>query len=179
MGSYGIHVDSQLKLLRKIKEAKEFAKAVKADNAEIPLYLWNDRIRVQGIINETRDAALTSLRKMGHRRFMKSLVWDCVTFMWRMHCQSWGTLLQSKDGMSMELGRDWEVIAGMLWHNVHTTWFDSHAGSRLVHLRFPILFRTMARDGVPVWFERPGPTTQEAQPQIVDAGIRVKAKENV
>jgi hypothetical protein len=70
MGLYGIHVDSQIESLRKIKEAKEFAKAVKADDAEIPLYLWNDRIRVQGITNETRDAMLTGLRKVGHHWFM-------------------------------------------------------------------------------------------------------------
>jgi hypothetical protein len=37
MGSYGIHVDSQLEALRKVKEAKEFAKAVKADDAKIPV----------------------------------------------------------------------------------------------------------------------------------------------
>jgi hypothetical protein len=34
------------------KEAKEFAKAIKADNAEIPVYLWNDRIWSPGIIRE-------------------------------------------------------------------------------------------------------------------------------
>ncbi len=90
-----------------------------------------------------------------------------------------GTLPQSKDDMSTELGRDPEAIAGMLWHNVHTTWFDFHAGSRLVHLCFSILFRTMARDGVPVWFKCPGPTTREAQPHIADAGIRIKAKEKI
>jgi hypothetical protein len=68
----------------------------------------------------------------------------------RTHGQSRGTLPQSKDGMSTELGRDREAIAGMLWHNIHMTWFNFHAGSRLVHLCFPILFRTMARDGVPI-----------------------------
>jgi hypothetical protein len=36
LGSYGTHMDSQLELLRKIKEAKEFAKAGKADDAAVP-----------------------------------------------------------------------------------------------------------------------------------------------
>ncbi len=36
LGLYGIHMDSQLESLRKIKEAKEFAKAVKADNVAVP-----------------------------------------------------------------------------------------------------------------------------------------------
>jgi hypothetical protein len=51
-GSYGIHIDAQLESLQKIKEAKEFAKAVKSDNAEIPVYLWNNRIRLPGMSQE-------------------------------------------------------------------------------------------------------------------------------
>ena len=54
MGSYGILVDSQIKSLRKIKEAKEFAKAVKANDAEVPTQLWNDRIKTKRGVS--RDA---------------------------------------------------------------------------------------------------------------------------
>ena len=77
-GSYGIHIDAQLEALRKIKEAKEFAKAVKSDDVEIPVYLWNDRIRSPGMSKETQDAALTAFRKLGHHWFMRGLVWDCT-----------------------------------------------------------------------------------------------------
>ena len=35
MGSYGILVDSQIESLRKVREAKEFAKAVKVNDAEV------------------------------------------------------------------------------------------------------------------------------------------------
>ncbi len=52
LGSYGIHVNAQLDSIRKIQEAKEFAKAVKADDAEIPVYLWNDRVNSPGITQE-------------------------------------------------------------------------------------------------------------------------------
>jgi hypothetical protein len=41
------------------------------------------------------------------------------------------------------------------------------------------LYRTMARDGVPVWFERPGPTTREAQSLISDPAIQANAKEKI
>ncbi len=88
-GSYGIHIDAQLKSLRKIKEAKEFAKAVKSDDAEIPVYLWNDRIRSPGMSQETRDAALMAFRKLGHRLFMKGLVQDCTSYMGRVHGPAW------------------------------------------------------------------------------------------
>jgi hypothetical protein len=88
MGSYGIHIDSQLEALRKVKEAKEFAKAVKADDAEIPFHLWNDRIRLEGIPKKRWDAALNGLRKMGHCWFMRGLVQDCVMFMRSTHDMS-------------------------------------------------------------------------------------------
>ena len=40
---------AQLESLRRIEEAKEYAKAVKADDADIPVQLWNDRVRAPGI----------------------------------------------------------------------------------------------------------------------------------
>jgi hypothetical protein len=48
MGSYGVHGDAQRKPLLLVEEAKVFAKAVKADDAEVPEYLWNDRVRLGG-----------------------------------------------------------------------------------------------------------------------------------
>jgi hypothetical protein len=41
-----------LESLQRIKEAKEFAKAVKADDAEIPVHLWNDRVKAPGTSKE-------------------------------------------------------------------------------------------------------------------------------
>ncbi len=104
MGSYGIQVDLQLESLQKIKEAKEFAKAVKADNAEIPVYLWNDRIRSPGIIREERDAALTRFRKLGHQVFMRGLVCDCTEYMQRTYGPTWGPMPRRRDGTPTGLG---------------------------------------------------------------------------
>jgi hypothetical protein len=97
----------------------------------------------------------------------------------RTHGDDWGTGPWVKYGQMTKLGKDREAIAGMLWHTSHTSWFEYHAGSRLVHFRFPPLYRTMARDGVPVWFKHPGPTTREAQPLISDPAIQAKAKEKI
>ncbi len=60
MGSYGIHGYAQRDSLLKVEEAKEFVKAVKADDAEIPLFLWNNRVEAPGIPEARRDAALDS-----------------------------------------------------------------------------------------------------------------------
>ena len=48
-----------------------------------------------------------------------------------------------------------------------------------MHLRFPLRYRASARDRIPAWFERPGPTSREAQPVIADAGIRAKVKDKI
>ena len=78
-----------------------------------------------------------------------------------------------------ELGRDQQAISSMLWHASHTTWFEFHAGSRLLHLRLPIRYRPMARDGVPVFFESSGLTMKGKQPIIADADIRIKTREKI
>jgi hypothetical protein len=178
-GSYGIQVDLQLESLQKIKETQEFTKAVKADDAEILVYLWNDRIRSPGIIREEQDAALTRFRKLGHQVFMRGLVCNCTEYMQQTYDPTWGSMPQRSDGTPTKLGQDRETISGILWHTTHTNWFVFHAGSWLVHLCFPIQCRTMARDGVPVWFEKPGPATCEAQSLIADPALRAKAKEKI
>jgi hypothetical protein len=67
----------------------------------------------------------------------------------------------------------------MLWHTTHTNWFEFHAGSCLVHLRFPIRYQKEARDGVEVFFEWPKPTIREAQPLIADAKTQTMVKDKI
>ena len=85
LGSYGVHIDAQLESVEKVDEAKAYAKAVKADDMEVPLHLWNKRIRSPGVTREKRDAALTAFRKLGHRWFLRGLTRDCSVYMWRTH----------------------------------------------------------------------------------------------
>ena len=89
MGSYGILVDSQIESLRKVREAKEFAKAVKADDAEVPTQLWNNRIKTKGVSQEKRDRTFMTFRKAGHWRFLRNLVRDCVSYMKLAHGPGW------------------------------------------------------------------------------------------
>ena len=67
LGSYGIHGDAQRELFLKVEEAKEFAKTVKADDAEIPLFLWNNRIKAPGVTKERRDTTLDSFESWALR----------------------------------------------------------------------------------------------------------------
>jgi len=178
--SYGVHMDAQLDSLQKIAEAKEFAKAVKADDAEVPKYLWNDRVRCPPDVTKAqRDIALEAFRKLEHRWFLRGLVRDCLAYMHTTHGTMWEKPRRSKDGELTKLGKDREAIASILWHSVNTSWFDYHAGSTLVHFRFPPRYQEMAWDGVEVFFEKPGPTTHDAQPSINDPRMREMAKEKI
>jgi hypothetical protein len=68
---------------------------------------------------------------------------------------------------------------GILWHSVHTSRFEYHAGSRLVFFCFVKRYQEMARDGVQVYFERPGPAMHESQPSIVDPRVTEMAREKI
>jgi hypothetical protein len=61
IGLYRVHVDAQYKSLVRIEEAKAFAKAVKADDAEIPKHLWNNLI-MMGPAPKEQGAALAGFR---------------------------------------------------------------------------------------------------------------------
>jgi hypothetical protein len=118
--------------------------------------------------------------KLGHRWFLSGLVWDCTTYLHRVHSANWLAARQKReDGEWTKLGKDQEAITSMLWHITHTNWFDFHAKSRLVYLRFPIHYQKEAQDGVEVFFEQPGPTTREAQQMIADAKTRTMVKDKI
>jgi len=103
IGSYGILGDAQLESLQRIKEDKDYAKAVKADDADIPVHLWNDRFKAPGISKEKRDAALTGFRKLGLQLFLRGLVKDCVAHMREAHGPKWMKKpRQHRDGLLTE-----------------------------------------------------------------------------
>ena len=50
----------------------------------------------------------------------------------------------------------------------------------MVHFRFPKLYRKAARDGFPIFFEKPGPSTKDgSQPRIADPVMRARTREKV
>jgi hypothetical protein len=57
--------------------------------------------------------------------------------------------------------------------------YHQHALARLTQLRFPIRYQQMAQDGIPIFFESPGPTMKGKQPIIADAGTRAKTREKI
>ena len=78
MGLFGVHGDAQCKSLHLVEEAKAFLKAVKADDAEVPMHVWNDRVPMPGLPAETRNAALDEIRWLAFQLLMLNLLTDCV-----------------------------------------------------------------------------------------------------
>ena len=175
-GSFGVVVDKQRDALRNINAQKEFAKATKADDAEVPVYLWNQRIDVNP---EGRDKALELMRRFGHRMFRRALTNDCVAYIKETHGPGWQSQPRKIDNNLTKLGRDLHSINHIIWHATHTNWFEYKAGSRVIHCRFPLRYRKIARDGVPVFFEEEGPTSMEPQPPIYDKEKRRKIREKI
>jgi len=93
-----LHIDSQRDALEKAVQAKVFAKAVKADDADVPVYLWNDWVKVSGVPEEQRDIALDALRKLCLRRCLRSLLQDCLVYVRRTYGSTWGKMHQTKEG---------------------------------------------------------------------------------
>ena len=104
---------------------------------------------------------------------------DCVSYMTTTHGSTWKKPRHTKEGHLTKLGRDRRAMAEILWHSAHTNWFDYHSGSHLFHFWFPPQYREIARNGVKVYFERPGPTTRESQPSISDPKIREMARDKI
>ncbi len=137
IGSYGIHIDVQHNALSKIVKAKAYAKAVKSDDATVPVHLWNKRVRTLGISETRREKALNVLQKLGHSWFVKRLLQSCLGYVHAIHGCAWTKSQRARNGRLTEFGKDHEAIAGILWHSVHTSWFEFHAGSRLIFCCFP------------------------------------------
>ena len=82
------------------------------------------------------------------------------------------------DGVT-KFGRDQTALVQLLRHLAQTDWFEYHAGSRVAHFRFPARYQKIARDGVPIYFEKPGPSTKGSQPRISNPGVREQTQEKI
>ena len=163
-----------------MEESKDFARAVKADDVEIPIHLWNDHVKAPGVSKERRDKALVGLRKLRFRRFRTVLLRDCSAYLASAYGADWERKPCRKRGDERtKLDCDQGAITSMLWHSTHTNWFEFNAGSRLVHFRFPERYRKEARGKVKVYFKRHRPTTLKMQPIIEDVTICAKTKEKI
>ena len=116
VGSYGVHIDAQHTALRLVNEAKAYAKAVKADDAGVPVHLWDDHIELVGVSPQVFGSALRAFQKLGWLRYIKNLRKDSTRFMKERHGDDWAIGPRRVTSELTELGRDQGAISNLLWH---------------------------------------------------------------
>lgn len=160
----GSHVTASPSLgkLKRIKQEHDLAKAVKADDAEVPVHLW-DEIVCRGKPSNNQVKALFNLRKLMLHRYRRSLLSDCLAYLRKTHGKSWHS---TKRKQNDRLDLDVQAMRDIIWRGTENDWFEYPGGSRLKYFRFPIKYRKIARDGAPVFFVGPAPTAMRAQPPM-------------
>jgi hypothetical protein len=165
--------------LEEITKATIGLKAVKADDAEVPVYLWDRRI-VGDNPSERKQKALTGLRLFGLRLFRRGLFKDCIDRLERKFGRAWRLLpLRTPSGKLTPVAKEKEALRHILWHATEATWFEYLRGSRIHHFRFPFRYQRMARDGVPIFFETPGPSKMQRQPEFTDQTVKERVRPKI
>ena len=164
-----------------VKDQAIGKKAVKADDAAVPVHMWNDRIQLGPKGELIKDGFLSDFRDIGHRLFRRALFVDCIDHLDAEFGPTWRELAvqgnSSSSSLVQRVCEEVDAVKNILWHASETDWFEYFSGSRLHHFRFPKRYRKEARDGVKIYFETAGPSTKQRQPDIkpdmVDA-VRAK-----
>jgi hypothetical protein len=140
-----------------IRAQHDLAKAVKADDAEVPVHLWDDRI-MRRTASLEEGKALTTLRLFALRLYRRRLLKDCLEDLKSRHGSTWvGNQTSAKVVVDVAAMRE------IVWRAANNDWFEYPMGSRLQYFRFPIKYQILARDGVPTFFLQPGPSQRLPQ----------------
>jgi hypothetical protein len=153
----GVAQEDDLSLFDKLKRKHDLAKAIKSDNAKVPIYLWDAAV-CWGEPSNDQKKALSTLRSFFLRIYHQQLWVKTWSLM-----QSW-------------FGKDWYLAPGhgdrradvevkaireILWQTSKNDWFEYSIGSRLLYFWFSERYQCQALAGVMVYYTRPGPTSMK------------------
>ena len=156
---------SSLERLDRIKKEHDLAKAVKSDDAEVPIHLWDKRI-CRGKPTTTQVEKLAILRDFILQLYRRRTYLELKSFLRRKHGPSWFEPITKVNPNNKERSRDRAAARDLLWRVCNNDWFEYPYGSRLFYNRYPTKYRREARDGVKVYFTGPAPTKKKSQPTM-------------
>eukprot|EP00986_Skeletonema_menzelii_P013615 scaffold8081_cov83-Skeletonema_menzelii.AAC.2 len=167
-----------------IQEVMDQTKAAKADDASVPVHLWNDVIKEGSSPRRDRcsgcvDYAVSVLREWVLKIFWKKLRTDCIAHLRKKYGESWMDLPRAINGQPTKLGVEIQALSNIMWHATEANWFEYKSGSTLHYFRFPIFYQGIAKEGVRVFFEKDGPTSMRAQPPVADENARAVLRSKV
>ncbi len=142
-------------------------KAAKNDDAEVPVFLWDEAIIPDG--NASSRRALNRLRCFALGWWKRRTTRDFLQWMKCRHPRT-----DSPDYcLDLEAGRD------CISRCANSEWWEWTAGSRPLFWRWPEEYRTIIRDGVPPWIKGTLPHYKVPQRNEKDPAIRTVIKKKL
>ena len=143
-------------------------KATKNDDAEVPVYLWNEAIVQDG--DPKKLSALDVIRHFALRWWRKHTTRDFLIWMKQEHPPNHMT--------SKEFVKNRKAGADCLARCANSSWWEWSLGSRPLFWRWPREYRATIRDGVKLWIKGPLPEYRVPQRGEKDTVTReaIKAK---
>ena len=189
--------------------ATSHLKATKADDADVPVHLWNDRIQsgLSSLCEIARrrlaggsDPGWANLQKKfspGEKRRLKnhtveSALSRLLEGLRRLALRKWKALVRRSFWTWWKSdckGRAEQGLApcrraadagiAALVHASHASWWDWDQGSAPFFWRFPIEWQVPVRDGLPPCFTGEPPVYTKAQRPPSDPNVKAKEKEKI
>ena len=154
-------------------------KAVKHDDAEVPVYLWNDRLLRTGppawrlYPRHRVIKALDGFRLLGLIRWRRNVYKSLIRYLNDRWDLQWSRHKQGVKVKSVEYKLDLAAALDCLYYTSRATWWEWNHGSRLIFWRWNWEYRTQARDGMTMfWIPDKLPTARKAQSLVKDNATR-------
>jgi hypothetical protein len=161
-------------------EHKLLQGATKADDAAIPMQLWDERI-LPALPQQQRSKILVPIRNLALRWWRRSVLRDFLRWFKAEHKK-----LHKAGSIQVQLilrngsaKLDWEAGRDCIRRCAEASWWEWDAGSRPLHWRWPKEYRIIIRDGLPPWFITKPPETKIPQCGEPDVDVRHKIKEKL
>lgn len=167
-------------------ESTVTAKAVKSDNAAVPVHLWNDRIAVklQDLWKEESrieppvdfnspadcrkfERAMDGFRVLALRRWKRNV---------RNSFRRWFGTLGMDHPKRESIWRDGQKACAKA---DQASWWEWDEGSSIFFWRWPDHYMEVARSGVPPYFDESPPVNQDEQPPYADESVRQMVKKKL
>ena len=95
------------------------------------------------------------------RYYRRHLLKDVRYFLRKTLGEDWFDIYRGSVGASFN--GNLEAARDIIWRSTQNNWFEYPMGSRLKFFHYPIRYRNMARDGVPIMCNGPCPTSKQAR----------------
>lgn len=168
---------------------KAGTKAVKNDDAEVPVHIWNSKLisdyPMPDVIAQksraTIEWSLDIIRKFMLAIWFRSIFLSFRRFLhlkWKCEYEAFKN--GNRMGLTLEFKKDIEAGSECLGYATSCSWWEWLGGSRLFFWRWNLEFQKWARDGLPIyWLRKINPSNKKPQPPIHDPEVKRHMKKKL